>query len=114
MVPNSCKITDIEYMENLGDINQMGLVFLLFVTSGVIIYATSTWIGEALLTQIRTNRTSVFGRSEEYSKAKSRTIYVPPAQVNTLHVKTTQPAMVASTPKPILPVIPSRPPVNRY
>lgn len=97
-------------MEILGDLSTVGPVFLLFVTSGLIIYAVSSWMGEALIGQIKDNRTSVFGRSEDYAKAKSRTIYAPPSQLSTYEKTSTN----TTPPGDLLPAIPSRLPVNRY
>lgn len=97
-------------MEIFGDLSTVGPVFLLFVTSGLIIYAVSSWMGEALIGQIKSSKTSLFGRSEDYAKAKSRTIYVPPSQLSTYEKATTAPELPVNT----LPTIPSRLPVNRY
>lgn len=94
-------------MENIfGNLSTIAPVFFLFVTSGLIIYAVSSWIGEALIGQIKESRTSLFGRSEDYVRAKSRTIYVPPSQLSTYQTAK-KPATVNSVPN--LPSIPSRP-----
>lgn len=89
-----------------GDLNEMWPVYALFITSGLIIYAVFSWVGEALISQILSNRTSVFGRSDDRN-AKSRTIYVPPAQITT----TTSTPVTASQ-SVTLPSIPARPPIK--
>lgn len=94
---------------NFGDLGAMAPVYLLFLTSGLIIYAVSSWVGEALLSQIRENKTSVFGRSEEHSKAKGRAIYVPPAQISTI---TQNKNSMTGSKEFTLPSIPARPPVR--
>lgn len=81
-------------------------VYALFITSGLIIYAIFSWVGEALISQILSNKTSVFGRSDDRN-ARARTIYVPPAQITT----TAQPT-VKKTTNVTLPSIPARPPVK--
>ncbi len=94
-------------MESLiGDLGDMWPVYVLFITSGLIIYAVSSWVGEALLSQIRHNKTSIFGRPDE-KNIKARTIYVPPAQLTgNVEKKPAAPASVK------LPSIPARPPVK--
>jgi hypothetical protein len=96
-------------MDGFGDLGAMAPVYLLFLASGLIIYAVSSWVGEALLSQIRESKTSVFGRSEDYSKTKGRALYVPPAQISTVN-------KTANVNKPVneynLPLIPIRPPVK--
>lgn len=77
-------------MENgFVDLGAMAPVFLLFLTSGLIIFAVSSWVGEALLGQIRESKTSIFGRADGYSKNKGRAMYVPPAQLTTANQKVT-------------------------
>lgn len=99
-------------MENIfGDLNTIAPVFLLFVTSGLIIYAVSSWIGEALIGQIKDSKTSLFGRSEDYVRAKSRTIYVPPSQLSTYQTSSSKTTEAAKT-TPMLPAIPTRPKIH--
>lgn len=92
----------------IGDIGEMWPVYALFITSGLIIYAVFSWVGEALISQILSNKTSIFGRSDD-KNAKARTIYVPPAQITT--AATT--GAPASKPQGVtLPSIPARPPIK--
>jgi hypothetical protein len=92
-----------------GDLGAMAPVYVLFLTSGLIIYAVSSWVGEALLNQIRESKTSVFGRSDNYKESKSRAIYVPPAQLSTIKQET---RLSKSSAEYNLPSIPVRPPVR--
>lgn len=92
-------------MENLiGNLTAMWPVYVLFITSGLIIFIVSSWVGEALLSQIKENKTSIFGKSDSRN-LQARTMYVPPAQmaVSGLNQKNAQPRF--ST----LPAIPNRP-----
>ena len=90
----------------IGDLGEMWPVYALFITSGLIIYAVFSWVGEALIGQILSNKTSVFGRSDDRN-ARARTIYVPPAQITTTAKPTSEKPKGVS-----LPSIPARPPVK--
>ena len=88
-------------MENIfGDLTTMVPVYVLFLTSGLIIYTVSSWLGEALIGQIKNRKTSVFGKTP--ASIDNRALYVPPAQISTVNQNiVSRPTAIQS-----LPVVP--------
>jgi hypothetical protein len=68
-------------MENFLD--GMAPLYALYLGSGLIIYAISSWLGEALLNQIKNNKTSLFGRDTVQAR-NSYTMYMKPEQLSTI------------------------------
>lgn len=79
-------------------------VYLLFLLSGLTIYAVSSWMGEALLGQIKNKKTSLFGRATN-QVGEIRAMYVPPAQISTMN------SAMSGKKKPVLSMSSGLPPL---